>query len=109
MTNENIRLLTDAMSCFDKVKHEVLLESASFKEAREFIKTYSDEVYYVEPGYKIFGDCYLIGVKPIALGIKGFDLIFPIVKPRLGTFVGKTKAKQEIKRLRGKDAPASKK
>ncbi len=97
------------MSCFDKIKYEVLLERASFKEAREFIEKYSDEIYYVEPGYKIFEDCYLIGVRPIALGIKGFDLIFPIVKPRLGTFVGKIKARQEIKLLREKEASISKK
>ena len=78
----------------------MLLEGASFKGAKEFIEKYSDEIYYVEPGYKIFGDCYLIGLRPIALGIKGFDLIFPIVKPHLGTFVAKAKAEQEIKRLR---------
>ena len=96
------------MSCFDKIKYEVLRESLSFKEAREFIEKCSDEVHYVEPGFKIFGDCYLIGVPPIAVGIKGSDLIFPIVKPRLGTFVVKAKAKGEIKRLQQKNASISK-
>jgi hypothetical protein len=63
------------MNCFDKIKHEILLESVSFKEARAFIQKYSDEIYYVELGYKILDDCYLIGVKPLALGIKGFNLM----------------------------------
>jgi hypothetical protein len=95
------------MSCFDKIKYEVLLENLSFKEAREYIEKCSDEVHYVEPGFKIFGDCYLIGVPPIALGITGSDLIFPIVKPRLGTFVVKVEAEGEIKRLQQKDASIS--
>ncbi|MCJ7445837.1 MAG: DUF1894 domain-containing protein [Methanotrichaceae archaeon] len=95
------------MSCFDNIKHEVLLESVSFREARKFIEEISDEVYYVKPGYKIFGDCYLVGVPPIALGIKGIDLIFPIVKPRLGTFVGKARNEKEIERLRENNASIS--
>ncbi len=91
------------MSCSDwanKINHEVLLERATFMEAREFIEKNSDEVYHVLPGYRLFDDCYLVGVPPIALGIKGFDLIFPIVKPRLGTYVIRARAHDEVKRLR---------
>ncbi|MDD1752971.1 MAG: DUF1894 domain-containing protein [Methanotrichaceae archaeon] len=95
------------MKCLEKIKHEVLSDGASFEEAKEFIEKYSDEIYYVEPGYKILGDCYLIGVGPIALGIKGSDLIFPIVKPHLGTFVAKAKAEQEIKRLRERETSSN--
>ncbi len=90
------------MSCSDninKIKHEVLLERASFREAREFIEKNSDEVYHVQPGYRLFHDCYLVGIPPIALGIKGSELIFPLVRPRLGTFVIKAGANEEIKRL----------
>ncbi len=90
------------MSCSDninKIKHEVLLERASFQEAREFIEKNSDEVYHVQPGYRLFHDCYLVGIPPIALGIKGSELIFPLVRPRLGTFVIKAGADEEIKRL----------
>lgn len=98
------------MSCsdrVDKIDHEVLLERATFMEAREFIEKISDEVYHVLPGYRLFDDCYLVGVPPIVLGIKGSDLIFPIVKPRLGTYVIKAKAHEEVKRLRkmGSRAP----
>lgn len=98
------------MSCndwVDKVDHEVLLERATFMEAREFIERNSDEVYHVLPGYRLFHDCYLVGVPPIALGIKGYDLIFPIVKPRLGTYVIKAKAHDEVKKLREMGSKAS--
>ncbi|MDM7939526.1 MAG: DUF1894 domain-containing protein [Methanothrix sp.] len=91
------------MSCFkklDKIKHEVLLERATFSEAREFIEKNSDEVYHVLPGYRLFHDCYLVGVTPIALGIKDSDLIFPLVRPRLGTFVIRAGAEEEVRRLK---------
>jgi hypothetical protein len=90
-----------AMSRLDGIEYEVLMEGVSFQEAREFIEKNSDRVYYVEPGYKIFHDCYLVGVPPIALGVKGSHLLFPIVKPRLGTFIVKALAEDEIKRLEG--------
>jgi hypothetical protein len=91
------------MSCFkklDKIKHETLLERATFSEAREFIEKNSDEVYHVLPGYRLFHDCYLVGVPPKALGIKGSDLIFPLVRPRLGTFVIRARAEEEVIRLK---------
>ena len=88
------------MSCIEQMKYDLLLERVSFKDAKEFIEKNSDEVYYVDPGYKIFKDYYLIGVPPIAMGIKGDDLIFTYVKPCHGTFVMKIKSVEEIKRLR---------
>lgn len=88
------------MSCIEQMKYDLLLEKTSFKEAKEFIEKNSDEVYYVDPGYKIFKDYYLIGVPPIALGVKGEDLIFTYVKPCHGTFVMKVRSEEEIKRLR---------
>ncbi len=101
--SEDTRSLGGTVSCNDRVDeidHEVILERATFVEAREFIEKNSDEVYHVLPGYRLFHDCYLVGVPPIALGIKGSDLIFPIVKPRLGTFVVKARADEEVKRLK---------
>ncbi len=99
------------MSCndqIDKIKHEVLLERVTFREAREFIEKNSDEVYHVLPGYRLFHDCYLVGVPPIALGIKGSDLIFPLVRPRLGTFVIKARDDEEVRRLKEMGSKASK-
>ncbi len=88
------------MRCIDNIKHEVLLEGATFKEAREYIKRNFDEVYYVQPGYKVLQDCYLVGVPPIALAVEDSDLIFPIVKPHYGTFVVKAHSEREITKLR---------
>jgi hypothetical protein len=99
------------MSCIEQMKYKLYLERTSFKEAREYIERISDEVYYVEPGYKIFKDYYIIGVPPIALGAKGKELIFTYVKPCHGTFVmavESDEAEQEIQWLRDKENAKSK-
>jgi hypothetical protein len=91
------------MSCIEKMKYEILMEKKTFKESREFIEKNSDEVYYVPPGYKIFNDYYIIGIPPIALGIKGNALIFTYTKPCYGTFVlsiDSEDSRKEIYRLR---------
>ena len=75
------------MSCIEQMKYEILMEKNTFKESREFIEKNSDEVYYVPPGYKIFNNYYIIGISPIAIGIKGYALIFTYTKPCYGTFV----------------------
>jgi hypothetical protein len=91
------------VSCVEQMKYDLLLERVSFKEAKEYIEKHSDEVYYVEPGYKIFKDYYVIGVPPIAIGAKGDELVFTYVKPCHGTFVMKIKSEEEIQRLRDKE------
>jgi hypothetical protein len=101
------------MSCIEQMKYEILVEKKTFKESREFIEKNSDEVYYVPPGYKIFNNYYVIGIPPIALGIKGNALIFTYTKPCYGTFVlsiDSEDSRKEIYRLRevGKEkAPPS--
>ncbi len=87
----------------DEFENEILLKGVSFKEARKFIEERSEKLFYVEPGYKIFQKCYLIGVPPIPLGVKGSDLIIPLVRPRLGTSVIKIRAEDEIKKLIERD------
>jgi hypothetical protein len=91
------------MSCIEQMKYTLLLEKTSFKEGREFIEKNSDEVYYIDPGYKIFKDYYIIGVPPIAIGAKGRDLIFTYVRPCYGTFVMKIESEEEIQRLRDRE------
>ncbi len=91
------------MSCIEQMKYKLLLERVSFKEAREYIEKNSDEVYYVNPGYKIFKDYYLIGVPPIPVGIKDNKLIFTYVKPCHGTFVMTIESEEEIQRLRNQE------
>jgi hypothetical protein len=88
------------MSCIEQMKYKLHLERTSFKEAREYVEKNSDEVYYVQPGYKIFKDYYLIGVPPVAMGVKGKELLFPYVKPCHGTFVMSIESEEEINRLR---------
>src|SRR5512137_2725452 len=88
------------MSCIEQMKYDLLLERVSFKQAKEYIEKNSDEVYYVDPGYKIFKVYYIIGVPPIAMGVKGDDLLFTYIKPCHGAFVKKIKSEEEIKRLR---------
>jgi hypothetical protein len=92
------------MSCVEQMKYKLYLERTSFREAREFIERNSDHVYYVEPGYKIFKDYYIIGVPPIALGAKGRGLVFTYVKPCHGTFVMAIESEEEIQRLSDKEA-----
>jgi len=91
------------MSCIEQMKYEILMEKKTFKESREFIEKNSNEVYYVPPGYKIFNNYYVIGIPPIALGIKGNALIFTYTKPCYGTFVlciDSEDSRKEIYRLR---------
>jgi len=92
------------MSCIEQMKYTLLLERTSFKEARQFIEKHSDEVYYIDPGYKIFKDYYIIGVPPIAIGAKGKDLVFTYVKSCHGAFVMTIESDEEIERLRKREA-----
>ena len=88
------------MSCVEQMKYKLHLERTSFKEAREYIEKNSDEVYYVDPGYKLFKDYYIIGVPPVAIGVRGTEMLFTYVKPCHGTFVMGIDSEEEIARLR---------
>ena len=88
------------MSCVEQMKYKLYLERISFKEARDYIEKSSEEVYYVDPGYKIFKDYYIIGVPPVAMGVRGKEMLFTYVKPCHGTFVMGIDSEEEIARLR---------
>jgi hypothetical protein len=81
------------------MKYTIHLQKISFKEAREYIEKNSDEVYYVSPGYKIFKDYYIIGIPPIAMGVKGNALVFPYTKPCHGSFVLSIDDEDSIKEI----------
>jgi len=87
--------------CLEALKPEILFSQASFKEARDYIKTNIREYHEVEPGYKIF-DVHIIGVPPLYVGVEGEDLVFPYTKPCHGTFVVKVAGGEEIARLRAR-------
>ena len=88
------------MGCIESLKYEKILSGASFRECLEFIEKNVPEVWYVDPGYKIF-DSYLIGLPPIALGIEdGTRIIFPYTKPCHGTFLLRIEDPEEVERVR---------
>ena len=97
------------MSCIEQMKYKLYLERTSFKEARDYIEKNSEEVYYVDPGYKLFKDYYLIGVPPVAIGVRGKELIFTYVKPCHGAFVMGLDSEEEIARLRENESEKVKK
>jgi len=97
------------MSCIEQMKYKLYLERTSFKEAREYIEKNSEEVYYVDPGYKLFKDYYIIGVPPVAMGVRGKEMLFTYVKPCHGTFVMGIDSEEEIARLRENEAEKIKK
>jgi hypothetical protein len=87
------------MGCIEDLKPDIILSSATFKECREFIEKSTKEVYYVEPGYRLFEE-YMIGVPPIAIGVDRDSVIFPYTKPCHGTFLLRLPGNGEIARLR---------
>ena len=69
------------MGCIENLKYEMILPlGASFRECREYVEKNFSEVWYVDPGYKIF-DEYIIDLPPIALGLDGGKIVFPYTKP----------------------------
>jgi len=97
------------VSCIEQLKYKLYLERTSFKDARDYIEKNSEEVYYVDPGYKIFKDYYIIGVPPVAMGVRGSEMLFTYVKPCHGTFVMGVDSEEEISRLRENEAEKIKK
>jgi hypothetical protein len=97
------------VSCIEQMKYKLYLERTSFKEARDYIEKNSEEVYYVDPGYKLFKDYYLIGVPPVAIGVRGLELLFTYVKPCHGAFVMGLDSEEEIARLRENESEKVKK
>jgi hypothetical protein len=89
------------MGCIENLKYDMILPlGASFRECREYVEKHYPEVWYVEPGYKLF-DEYIIGLPPIALGIEeGAKIIFPYTKPCHGTYLLRIEGVEEVERVR---------
>lgn len=87
------------MGCIDEMNYEILLPNSSFKECAEYINKNFKEIYFVEPGFKIF-DNYLIGVPPIPIALDGDFIIMPYVKPCHGCFVLRIPGKGEAEKVR---------
>ncbi|HON81720.1 MAG TPA: DUF1894 domain-containing protein [Methanoregulaceae archaeon] len=95
------------MGCLESLKYEVILQGASFKECREYVRTRCKEHYDVDPGFRIFGKA-VIGVPPISIGLDGDTITFPYTKPCYGTFLVQVRDPGEADLIR-RTAPAKKK
>ena len=87
------------MACIDELEKEILLSGASFRECRIYVEGHYKEIWFVDPGYRIF-DKYIIGVPPIAIAIDGDSIVFPFTKPCYGTFLLSVRSPDEIGRVR---------
>ena len=74
------------MGCVEDLGYDVLQSMVSFKEARAYIEVQYTDLYYVDPGVKIFEKC-LIGLPPIAIALDGDSVILPYTKPCHGTYI----------------------
>jgi len=90
------------VSCIEQMKYKLYLERTSFKEARDYIEKNSEEVYYVDPGYKLFKDYYLIGVPPGGNRRQGKGIALYLRQALHGAFVMGLDSEEEIARLREK-------
>jgi hypothetical protein len=87
------------MGCVEDLGYEVLASKVSFKECRTFIEKNCKEIFYVDPGFKIFEKC-LIGVPPIAIGLDGPVVILPYTKPCYGTFILRVPSEEDADNVR---------
>ena len=64
----------------DDRDYKILLHDISFTEGAKYIEENAEEVYYVEPGYKIFGK-RLVGTSPIPIGIGRDHILLIYITP----------------------------
>jgi hypothetical protein len=87
------------MGCIESLNYEILLQGASFKECRDYVRAHCREYVDVQPGFKIF-EKPTIGVPPISIGLDGDTLTFPYTKPCYGTFLLRVCNHEEAERIR---------
>lgn len=92
------------MGCIESLSYEVVLQGASFKECREYVRANCKENRTVEPGFKIF-EKPIIGIPPISVGLDGNTITFPFTKPCYGTFLLRVDDKEEADRIRREGKP----
>jgi hypothetical protein len=89
------------MGCVDDLGYDVLLSMASFKECREYVEKQYKEIYFVDPGFKLF-EKRIIGVPPIAIALDGETVILPYTKPCHGTYLLRVTSAEEAAVVRSK-------
>jgi hypothetical protein len=92
------------MGCIESLSYEVVLQGASFKECREYVRANCSEHRTVEPGFKIF-EKPIIGIPPISIGLDGDTITFPFTKPCYGTVLLRVDDSEEAERIRREGKP----
>lgn len=87
------------MGCIESLKYEIVLRGASFRECRDYVRSYCPEYYDVQPGFRIF-EKPVIGVPPISIGLDGDMVTFPYTKPCYGTFLMRIEDPEEAEHIR---------
>jgi hypothetical protein len=87
------------MGCIESLRYEIILQGASFKECREYVRANCKEYVDVQPGFKLF-EKPIIGVPPISIGLDGDTITFPYTKPCYGTFLLRVENMEEADRIR---------
>ncbi|OPX71302.1 MAG: hypothetical protein A4E38_01051 [Methanoregulaceae archaeon PtaB.Bin108] len=87
------------MACIESLKYDIILQGASFKECRDFVRANCSEFVTVDPGFRIFEKA-IIGVPPILIGLDGDVITFPFTKPCYGTYLLRTENPAEAARIR---------
>jgi hypothetical protein len=64
----------------DDRDYEILLHDISFTEGAKYVVENAEEVYYVGPGYKIFGK-RLVGTTRIPVGVAGDRILLIYITP----------------------------
>lgn len=85
----------------DDRDYEILLHDISFTEGASHIEANAEEVYYVEPGYKIFGK-RLVGTTPIPVGVSCDRILLIYITPPYyrGYFLALPRDEGEVAKLR---------
>lgn len=81
------------MACINDIPYEILLKGGSPAECEDLIRKNSDEVFFVEGGYKLRGVTLSGEVVPI--GVKGDEVFFQFIKPCFGLFVLKASISED--------------
>jgi hypothetical protein len=87
------------MGCIESLRYEIILQGASFKECREYVRANCKEYVDVQPGFKLF-EKPIIGIPPISIGLDGDTITFPYTKPCYGTFLLRVENTEEADRIR---------
>jgi hypothetical protein len=87
------------VGCIESLRYEIILQGASFKECRDYIRANCKEYVDVQPGFKLF-EKPIIGVPPISIGFDGDTITFPYTKPCYGTFLLRVENREEADRIR---------